>query len=82
MEMLEVIPRESRVGLPCCGELLASDGIFEDSLYRLYRNGPCFRLWDSNNKCRLMFQMDAADGPSVVVYDENEEPVQQLRLPK
>jgi hypothetical protein len=46
---------------------------------RLYRNGPCLRLWDSKGKCRVMLQMDDKDGPSVVVYDENETPVQQLR---
>ena len=49
---------------------------------RLYSNGPCLRLWDNRDKCRVMLQMDEADGPSVVVYDENEEPVQQLRVPK
>ena len=46
---------------------------------RLYPNGPCFRLWDGKDKCRVMMQVDAEDGPSVAVFDEHEEPVQQLR---
>jgi hypothetical protein len=49
---------------------------------RLYPSGPCFRLWDGNGKCRLMIQTDTEDGPSVVVYDENEEPAQQLQCPE
>ena len=49
---------------------------------RLYPDGPCLRLWDGNDKCRVMLQMDEEAGPSVVVYNENEEPVEQLGLPQ
>jgi hypothetical protein len=46
---------------------------------RLYASGPCLRLWDSNGKCRVLLETNVEAGPSVIVYDENEEPVQQLR---
>jgi hypothetical protein len=49
---------------------------------RLCPDGPSLQLWDGNGKCRVMVRMDDENGPSVVVYDENEEPVQQLGLPE
>jgi hypothetical protein len=48
---------------------------------QLCPDGPYLQLWDSNGKCRVMVRMDDEDGPSVALYDENEEPVRRLGLP-
>jgi hypothetical protein len=45
-------------------------------------DGPCLQLLDSNGKCRVQLNMDDENGPSVVLYDENEQQVQQLEVPE
>jgi hypothetical protein len=46
---------------------------------RLYPTGPSLYLWDDQERCRVQVQMHAEAGPSVVRFDENEEPIQELR---
>jgi hypothetical protein len=45
---------------------------------RLFATGPCLRLFDANSKCRAMMELNPEDQPSVVVFDENEQPMQEM----
>jgi hypothetical protein len=45
----------------------------------LFGSGPNLRLWDAAGRCRVEMEMDAEGGPSLTLYDENEQ--EQARLP-